>query len=76
MKRRRKQTGNNPFPNDELFKGACQMCEAYAGDEHSYEEWCKKCPIYRMAERHDVISKEFAHMKYEQSWNGVQDMGC
>ena len=74
MKRRRK-TDNNPFPKDELFKKACEMCEAYTGDDHSYEGLCESCPIYRMAKRHAQIKAELDHMKYVKSWEGVQDMG-
>ena len=74
MKRRRK-TENRPFPKDELFKEACKMCEAYTGDDHSYEE-CEKCPVYRMAKRHENVKKELDHMKYVESWRGVPDMGA
>lgn len=74
MKRRRK-TNNSPFLEDELFKEACKMCEAYAGDDHYYEGECNKCPIYRMAKRHAQIKAELDHMKYVKSWEGVQDMG-
>lgn len=73
--RRKRKTGNNPFPHDELFQESCRICEAYAGDRHSYEE-CKNCPVYRMAQRHVEIKKELDHMKYVESWNGVPDMGA
>lgn len=46
----KKMKTNNPFPNNPYFKQACEICEAYTGEEHFYGE-CTKCPIYKMAEK-------------------------
>ena len=66
---------NNPFPNNPLFKSACEICEAYTGEEHFYGD-CTKCPVYKMADRMEVQRKELRELRLWKSYDEhPEDMG-
>lgn len=50
-----------------LLKKCCEMCEAWGGAEHDYNE-CDKCPAMELSNENKRLRKDNSRLKNEMSY--------
>ena len=55
----------------ELFKKCCEMCEAWGGENHDYQD-CGHCPAMKMNEENEALKKKISQLHNEMSYMNNQ----